>query len=354
MTEVPGQRAFVGCTRILDPMAVGTCQASGKSNRFLRQREKNSLTQDVIGEALIQALADEGFAARVTGPTTIGVTIPGSGTIAPDIGEWRAHAGRVPPAELPAFAADFARGFARGIRKQMGQAQAAAAADIERLLAESALRVRIYPEAALAAPPGMRDALLTRTLAPGLVETVVIDRPDAIQPLNRVDIGGRPENQVFGAALHASLNREPHNAGTDEVWGVPITHIGETHRYVGSRVHVLRRFLGAVPYGALVAFPIPEYLIVHEIGGTHVISALEAMQTLARTHVEKGQNAITPQVYWWRPGAYERLPEEHALGSGQVPDLRPVEIEVNHLDRSVTTRTADTQALIELWMRDNT
>jgi hypothetical protein len=311
------------------------------------------LTQDVIGEALVRALAEENFAARITGPTTIGISVPGARDINPDIGEWRAHAGRVPPADLPAFAADFARGFARGIRKQMGQAQAAAAVDIERLLAEDALRVRIYPEAALAEPPGMRDALLTRTLAQGLVETVVIDRPDSIQPLNRVDIGGRRENQVFGAALHASLSREPHNTGTDEIWGVPITHIGETHRYVGSRVHVLRRFLGSAPYGALVSFPIPEYLIVHEIGGVHVITAMEAMQTLARTHVEKGQNAITPQIYWWRPGAYEQLPEGHALASGQVPDLRPVEIEVDHQDKSVAPRTAETQELIELWMRAN-
>ncbi|GLY72917.1 hypothetical protein [Actinoallomurus iriomotensis] len=311
------------------------------------------MTQDVIGEALVRAFADENLTARITGPTTIGISVPDVGDLSTDIGEWRAHAGRVAPADLPAFAADFVRGFARGIRKQLDRAQAAAAVDIESLLAAEALRVRIYPEAALAEPPGMRDALLTRTLAPGLVETVVVDRPDSIVPLNRADLGGRPEDQVFGAALHASLSREPHNTGTDEIWGVPITHIGETHRYIGSRVHVLRRFLGPAPYGALVSFPVPEYLIVHEIGGTHVIAAMEAMQALARTHVEKGENALTAQVYWWRPGAYEQLPEAQALAGGQVPDLRPVEIEVDHQEKSITPRTAETQELVDLWMRAN-
>jgi hypothetical protein len=314
------------------------------------------MTQDIIGEALAQAFAAAGFAAKIAGPATISIGLPGAGDVTADIGDWRAHAARMPQAALPAFAADFVRGFAREVRKPTGRPQAradAATVDIERLLATEALRVRIYPESALADPPGMRDALLTRTLAPGLVETVVIDKPDSIVPLNRVDIGRRPENQVFGAALHASLYREPHYAKVEEVQGVPIIHIGETHRYIGSRIHMLNSVLGPAPYGALVSFPIPEYLMVHKIGDVHVIAAMEAIQALTRAHVENGENALTPQVFWWRPGAYEQLPEGQGLASGQVPDLRPVEVEVDHQDKSITPRTAETEELIDRWMHDH-
>ncbi|MEV4096721.1 hypothetical protein [Streptosporangium saharense] len=304
------------------------------------------MTHDAIGEGLLRALAEEGVTGRLIGPTTVAVSRP-DGDLTVDIGEWRAHAAEIPPADLPGFAAHFARGFARSIR-----AEARPSSDIERLLAEGSLRMRVYTEEALAEPPGLRDALLTRPLAPGLVETVVVDTPDSIVPLNRVHLGDRPQEQVFGAALHASLTREPHYAKTDAVWGVPITHVGETHRYIGSHVHVLRRHVKSAPYGALVAFPVPEYLIVHEIGDTHIVAALEAMQELAATHVEKGDNALTAQVYWWCPGPYEQLPEPDALGSGLVPDLRPVRVEVDHRERSVTPRTADTERLIELWLSD--
>ncbi|MER7211301.1 hypothetical protein ABT340_29980 [Streptosporangium sp. NPDC000239] len=308
------------------------------------------MTHDVVGEGLVKALAEEGVTGSLIGPTTVGVSYPGVSDFTIDIGEWRARAAEIPPAQLPSFIAHVAQGFARSIR---AQAQPSPPwSDIERLLAEESLRMRLYTEEALSEPPGLRDALLTRALAPGLVETVVVDTPDSIVPLNRSQIGDRPEEQVFGAALHASLTKEPHYAKTDAIWGVPITHVGETHRYVGSHIHVLRRHVGAARYGALVSFPVPEYLIVHEIGDTHIVAALEAMQELTRTHVEKGDKALTAQVYWWFPGAYERLPEPAALASGQVPDLRPVEVEVNHREKSVTPLTADTGRLIELWMSD--
>ncbi|MEV7904927.1 hypothetical protein, partial [Streptomyces anulatus] len=85
----------------------------------------------------------------------------------------------------------------------------------------------------------------------------------------------------------------------------------------------------------------------------HLLSAMGAMQELTRTHVEKGEKALTPQVYWWCPGAYEQLPEHVAFASGQVPDLRPVGIEVNRQEMSVTPYTADTEKLITIWSRDH-
>ena len=179
-----------------------------------------------------------------------------------------------------------------------------------------------------------------------------MDLPDSIVPLNRSDLGHRTENEVFGAALRASIHREPHYVETQQLWGVPITHIGQTHRYVGAHAHALKRHLRHAGLGALVSFPVPEYVLVHVIGDVHLVAAMETMQSLSRTHVEQGEHPLTPQVYWWRPGAHEDLPEEQALGSGLVPDLRPVEIEVDHEERSVTPRTAAAEELLTLWTHD--
>ncbi|MFI0356202.1 hypothetical protein [Actinomadura sp. 9N407] len=323
------------------------------------------MTPDIIGDALIQAFAERGYRAVLESPATLIVTRPDGGSGPVDISAWRSSAGRDSRAALPGHSADFVQGFLNGLAKadearRAQDAQRAQAvqrveehSEIGRMLAEEVLRVRIYTEEELSAVPGMREALVTRPLAPGLLQSVVVDYPDAIMPLNRSSIGGTPENEIFGAALRASIEKEPHYIKTDEIWDVPITHIGETHRYVGSHVHALRRHLGPAPYGALVSFPIPEYLIFHEIGSTHLFAAMEAMQGISRRHVEQGEKALTSQVYWWRAGAYEQLPEQQALSSGLVPGLVPVGIEVNHEDKSVAARTAESDELINLWMRDH-
>jgi hypothetical protein len=316
------------------------------------------MTPDIIGEALVQAFAEQGYGAVLDSPDTVIVTRPDGSGGPLDISAWRTAAGRDSRAALPGHSADFVRGFVEGLqREEATRAQAVQRveehSEIDRLIAEERLRVRLYTEDELSAVPGMREALVNRPLAPGLLQGVVVDYPDALMSLNRSSIGDRPEPEVFGAALRASLQKEPHYTKTDDIWDVPIMHVGETHRYVGSHVHVLQRHLGPAPYGALVSFPIPEYLVVHEIGDTHLFASMEAMQALARTHVENGEKPLTSQIYWWRPGAYEQLPEEQALMSGLVPDLRPVGIEVNHEDKSVAAKSAETDELINLWMRDH-
>ncbi|MFB4313650.1 hypothetical protein [Actinomadura sp. 21ATH] len=294
---------------------------------------------DIIGDALVRAFAERGYQAALRTPETLVVTLPGGTTGPMDIAEWRAFAGRNSRAELPEHAAAFVRGFVRSIEKAQAAQRVEEHSEIDRLLAEERLRVRIYTEEDLNATPGMREALVNRPLAPGLLETVVVDYPDSIMPLNRSSLGARPEAEIFAAAVRASIEKEPHYVKTDEIWDVPITHIGETHRYIGAHVHALPRHLGPAPYGALVSFPIPEYVVFHEIGDTHLFAAMEAMQALTRTHFDKGEKALTPQVYWYRPGP--------------GLDLRPVGIQVDHERKSIAAQSAETDELISLWSRDH-
>ncbi|MGI5165706.1 hypothetical protein ACQEU3_15230 [Spirillospora sp. CA-253888] len=308
---------------------------------------------DVIGDALVRAFADRGFQATLPRPTQLQLHVPEPS--APiDIAEWRAFAGRNSRADLPEIAASFVEGFVKKAGPVLqGTARMAGHAEIARTLDADRLRIRLYPEHAMTEE--MTSALVTRRIAPGLLESVVVDYPDAVMPLNRADTGGLPPEQVFGAAVAASIGREEHYVQNDELHGVPIVHIGGTHRYVSAHVHALRRHVdpASAPYGALVALPVPEYVIMHVIGGgTHLFWAMETLQDLAARHHEVGEKEITAQVYWWRPGAYEQMPEEHALSSGMLPDLRPVGIDVDHAAKSVAPRTAETDELIALWMRD--
>jgi hypothetical protein len=293
---------------------------------------------DVIGQALLRAFADRGYEATLPGPSTISVTLAGGSSANADIGSWREHARGLAPGALAEAADAYAGQAARAFER--------AATEIP----EPDLRVRLYPEEALG---DMLDGLVARRLAPGLVEAVVIDYPDSIVPLDRARLGDLREQSAFGAALQHSIDKEPHYAESAAVHGVPITHVGGTHRYVGAHAHVLRRHTGQAPHGALVSFPLPEYLLVHEIGDVHVFAAMEAMQDLSRRLFDSGDKPVSPQVYWWRPGAYEEQPQPQALYGPLVPDLRPVGIQVDHQEKSVAFLTADTNELVELWMRDH-
>ncbi|GAA4105964.1 hypothetical protein [Actinomadura miaoliensis] len=280
---------------------------------------------DVLGRALLKAFADRGYEAILPDAATVAVTLPDGTQVKGDVQEWRRHAGRNSMAALPGIAAEFVEQMEKNLRRDAELRQAVR----EDALPADDLRVRIYTEDAL--PQEVWDTLVVRPLAPGLLESVVVDYPDSISPLQKSALGGTSADEAFARALARSVDGEPHHIMTRELYGVPLTHISGEHRYVGAHMHVLKRYVdpAASPHGALVAFPIPELLLVHPIGQTQIFSALEAVQALAARHVEVGEKALTPEVYWWRPGAYEALDEAAALAGGGVPDLRPVRVEID-------------------------
>ncbi|WP_024935248.1 hypothetical protein [Actinomadura welshii] len=282
----------------------------------------NPSGHDIIGMSLIDAFAQRGYRAELTAPDTVAVTLKDGNRAQADIAQWRQHAGRNPRSALPGIAAQYADQAVQAFERQAPPAPSGGGLDT------ASLRVRLYPENAL--DERMQAALVTRPFAPGLLQAVVVDYPDSIVPLNRADLGGLAEAAAFGHALAQSIEREPHYVQPQDLNGVKMSNIGEQHRYIGAHAQVLRRhFPGPLPFGALVAFPLPEYVTVHEIGTEqHLVLALKTMQDVAARLAGSGEKPITAQVYWWRPGQYEAMAERDALFSGRVPDLRPVGVQV--------------------------
>lgn len=305
----------------------------------------NPNSHDIIGAALVDAFAQRGYQAALAGPDTVSVMLRDGTRVQAGIAEWRAHAGRNSREELPGIAARYADQAVQAFERPPAPAAAGGAPDI------AGLRLRLYPDGAF--DERMRAALVTRPLAPGLLQAVVMDLPDSIVPLDRADLGGLPEDEAFGHALAQSIEREPHYVQTTDVQGVKIANIGEQHRYIGAHAQVLRRhFPGPLPFGALVAFPLPEYVMVHEIGTEqHLVLAMKTVQDVAARLAGTGEKPISPQVYWWRPGDYEALPERDALFGGRVPDLRPVGVQVEQGGERLQVGLVgdDTAALVQAW-----
>ncbi|MFC6878989.1 hypothetical protein [Actinomadura yumaensis] len=303
-------------------------------------------TSDIVGSALLEAFAQRGLQAALPEPGTVSVVLPDGSQARADIRGWRDHAERGPRSELARVAGEYAdQAVAAFGRHAAAPAQAGGGA--------ANLRVRLYPEAAF--DEEMRAALVTRRLAPGLLQTVVVDHPDSIMPLNRADLGGTSEEEVFGAALTRSIEDEPHHVTAEAADEVRLVTIGERHRYVGAHVQVLARYVdGPLPYGALVSFPLPEYVVTHSIGGGNsVFTAIATLQDVTAKLAAAGEKPISSQVYWWRPGAYERMPEKEALYSGRVPDLAPVGVVFDDTGQSVSPLTAESDELIRAWLNDH-
>ncbi|MFW5416411.1 hypothetical protein J0910_07290 [Nocardiopsis sp. CNT-189] len=286
---------------------------------------------DAAGHALLEAFRQAGHRALFEEPEVLAVEYGDGRKGVFKVDRYRAAAEGAYEQEVRGQAAEFVAGTVRGFAQ--GEAQSDhVGGDTE------ALRLRLYPEGMLTEE--LRGSVVTRSLADGVWETVAVDHPDSVQPLSRSAAEGpnaQPFDRLFQAAVENSL-AEPFEVSEHEMHGVKLLHIGGEHFYMAAHAHVLGRYLGRyapLENGALVAFPVPQVVLVNPFGAGHPIAAMEAMQDLAASFAE-GDKPISPQVFWWRPSAAEQADPGRAPAQDHRPDLRQVRVEVDHEAKSVS------------------
>ncbi|MFE9246659.1 hypothetical protein [Nocardiopsis sp. NPDC006938] len=281
------------------------------------------LSGDHVRRALLAAFAQRGFDARFHDPQTVVVSRHGGqgGDVGPatlrvhrylsaveEAGEHEAE--RLASAYLDEVEADLASGTATEV-------------PVERL------RVRVYRRDAI--PAEALDSLVTRALTPELVEAVVVDHPRSIALFQRRQLGDLTPERAFAAAVENSLV-DPFEVSENDLLGTPIIHIGgPDQEYTLAHLHVLDRYLGEAPHGALVVVPSPPVVMAHVLGRGHPVAAMEHMQDLVERFVSDAPKPVSSKLYWWHPSS----------GAKGFPDLREVAVEVDHEKRSVTLHAGD-------------
>ncbi|MGX1810419.1 hypothetical protein ACWIGI_32285 [Nocardia sp. NPDC055321] len=302
------------------------------------------MAHNIYISTLLDALESRGYRGVLENPTAIGVTAPDGDRLDLPVERWFQYIDANAEGGLAAAAASYAHQATLMF----------ATADP----ADANLRIRLHTDEYMdqVMQHGDRrirlgDSLLTRQLAPGLKETVVIDLPDQIRPLNRSELKGRNANLVFGAAIRNSL-AEDHVRVLEHTYGpVTVLALEADHRYVGAHAHVLTRLVdtAAARLGALVAFPAPEVVVVYPIAPvTDVAETLGLLDWIVKRYTASAEHRLLPHLFWWQPGEYERL---GATGpsTGRGPDLRPLRFDADLRSKTIRTHTADTGKLIELW-----
>ena len=289
---------------------------------------------DLAGQALLDAFGAAGLRATFVDPQRVGVQLANGSEAVTDVGRYRADVEGASPQAVAGKAAEFVRLSAEPLR-DAGTGDAGTAGQHR-----SDLRLRLYPEEMLVEQ--LRSGVVTRELAPGLWETVAIDRPESVQPLPRSSPGdpdAAATDELFRVAVSNAVEDE-FTLSWFDIGDVRLLHIDGPHPYMAAHVHVLGRYLDApFPDGALVGFPLPEGVTVCPLSGIHPVMGLAVMQEAARRSVVDGHKAISKQVFWWAPSELERAQPGRDIEPGHRPALHPVYLET--IDGRSSVRGAD-------------
>jgi hypothetical protein len=274
-------------------------------------------SDDVAGHALLDAFRAAGFTATFVDPQRVSVQLTDGSEAVTDVSRYLADAEGAAPQAVAAKATEFVRLSADVLKESATSGQHSS----------SNLRLRLYPGEMLVEP--IRSGVVTRELAPGVWETVAIDRPDSVQPLPRNgpdDPDAAATAELYRVAIGNSIE-DDFSLNWFDIGDVRLLHIDGGHPYMAAHVHVLGRYLDApFPDGALVCFPLPEGVMVCPLDGIHPAMGLAMMQEAARRRVVDDHKVISRQVFWWAPSEFERTQPVPDVGLGYRPNLHPVSL----------------------------
>lgn len=306
---------------------------AGLADQLVREaREKrilSALTAEggALAAGLKAAFRELGAEASFQDMHTLAIRVPDGTDVTTDISRFRSELEGASPDQITHRTSEFARTAIEYVTQGMRSQKEGTKADSGRL------RVRLYPSNAF--PEGVMEEMLSREVAPGLWQTVVVDTPENLYPLPRGqhEKSGRSDGAVFAEAVAGALG-EAVQMSEHELDGAKIVHIGAEHPYVAAHAHVLDRYVGESPHGALVAFPVRETILAHPLGKGHPIAAMDHLQQIAQRFVGDAEKPISAQLYWWHPNS-------RARAQGEPLDLRPVGMTLDHENRSLSLHTAD-------------
>lgn len=278
------------------------------------------LSTDRPRQILLAALSARGIKAHFDFPDIVLLPQPDGNTFRKDVGDFLSSLeGREEGAVL-----ETAVEFVTALERQLSDMRSP-------VIPEGKLRTRLYPVSGF--PENVSARLVTRPMATGVMEVVVLDLPDTIRPLNQGELEklGMTAEQAFDRAVEGSLS-EPVEVSRMDALGTPIVHIGsESGFYVGSRLHVLAHHLGEARHGALVVFPSPPVVMAHVLGEGNPLGAMKTLQELAERFVADTTKPISDKLYWWRPES----------AAGGRPRLAEVRVEFDEQTQKVSLYTED-------------
>lgn len=176
-----------------------------------------------------------------------------------------------------------------------------------RIKLESARRAAPNASAELTGRALLRP--MSRRLAEGLYESVVLECASGTRAVTQAEIGSWPFTaiDVFDIARNNVRIHEPCQVGDFELEGFPFKILWDPIRsYAAAHVNWLEDIVDVGPIGAIVAFPTPATVLVHPVRARTWCIAMAALQGYVSGVMPGGSAPLTPHVYVWRDGRLRR------------------------------------------------
>ena len=172
------------------------------------------------------------------------------------------------------------------------------------------LKVRLYPE-----DMAGREFMVSRSPAEGIVAALVYDLPDSIASVNVEHVGkwGRADEELFEIAL-ANV-REQHELKPLQLPGGEGAKVfglfSDQSLFAATHALLLKDYLpNDLELGAVVAIPNRHAVLYHPIVDSTAFGALSSIIPAALGMYEQGPGSISPYVYWWQNGEFQRQPTQ--------------------------------------------
>lgn len=176
------------------------------------------------------------------------------------------------------------------------------------------VRVKVWP-----ADNDIPGHMISRPLAEGLIEALVVDEPTTVRNLHPGDIEHWPVEHaaLFDIGLENVRADGPLHREDTEVSEVPLTIISGGF-YACTHLHWLGDYLELGPLGALVTLPTRDGMLVHPVHDLSAVPAVSALRSLGQRFYDQGPGSVSAQVYWWRSGRLTMIPTRFEEDGGLV------------------------------------
>jgi hypothetical protein len=192
--------------------------------------------------------------------------------------------------------------------------------------ARSMLKVRLYPESML---QGHVDEapVVARHLAPGLLAVVARDLPETVEavPREQAATWGIHDDELFRMGYANVADQDHPQVQTRRLDpGFELTTLSSESFFTTTNGLWPDRYLQVYSAtGALVGVPHRHTVLLHPIRDFSALYAINLMLVSLGRMYRQGPGALSPSLYWWRPGSFTLLPGD--VVDGQVRFSPPSE-----------------------------
>lgn len=181
--------------------------------------------------------------------------------------------------------------------------------------ARSMLKVRLYPESML---QGHVDEapVVARHLAPGLLAVVARDFPETVEAVSREQaaVWGLSDDELFRLGYANVAEQDQPQVRTQRLDpGFELTTLSSESFFTTTNALWPDRYVQVFSAtGALVGVPHRHTALVHPIRDFSALYAINLMLVSLDRMYRQGPGALSPMLYWWRPGTFTLLPGDVA------------------------------------------